>query len=364
MSILSYVPTIGHGSGLHVPSGKALKYFAIGLAVLLALGAGGAFAYDYWKDGRFLQSTTNAYIRADYTVVAPKITGYITQVLVEDNEQVTPGQILARIDDRDFRVALDQAEADIATADATLRNLDAQIAQQQVSLEQERADISSDEAALSFAEADHARYGDLKKSGYGSVQRAQQAETMMREKIAQLQKSRAALTVAERRIDVLISERARAQAQRDRFLAAYHQAELNVSYTAIKAAVPGTVGARALRVGQYVQAGTPLMAVVPLHAVYVVANFKETQLANVHSGQPVDITVDSFPGITLHGHVDSVSPASGLEFSLLPADNATGNFIKIVQRVPVKITIDDNPLKGRLRPGMSVDAIIDTRSRH
>jgi membrane fusion protein (multidrug efflux system) len=195
------------------------------------------------------------------------------------------------------------------------------------------------------------------------VQRAEKAETTLRQKTALLQKSRAGLLMAQRKLDILASERAKAQAQRERSLAALHQAELNLSYTSIATAVTGMVGARSLRVGQYVQAGTPLMAVVPLDAVFVVANYKETQLTDVRAGQPVEIAVDSFPGVVLRGHVDSVSPASGLEFALLPADNATGNFTKIVQRVPVKIVVDDKTLAGRLRPGMSVEATVDTRVR-
>jgi len=361
MSLLSYVPAIVPGHGLRLPSGKAVRRSAFAVVLPAALAVAAVLAYNYWRDGRFLQSTTNAYIRADYTIVAPKISGYITKVLVQDNEEVTAGQVLARIDDRDFQVALDQARADIDTADATLGNLDAQVAQQQSVVDQQKADITSDKASLEFAQADHARYGNLKKSGYGSVQRAQQAETAMREKAAQLRRSRAGVLIAERHIDVLLSERAKSQAQREHAVSAYHQAELNLSYTSIAAALPGMVGARMLRIGQYVQAGTPLMAVVPLHAVYVVANYKETQLSQVQSGQPAEIAVDSFPGVTLRGHVDSLSPASGLEFSLLPGDNATGNFIKIVQRVPVKIALDDNPLLGRLRSGMSVEAIVDTR---
>ena len=333
----------------------------LALLPLSALAGGAYAAHDYWKVGRFLQSTTNAYVRADYTIVAPKISGYVTKVLVQDNEPVSAGQVLARVDDRDFRVQLNQAQADIDIVDAALRNLDAQIAQHQSALDHEKASVSSDEASLSFAKADSNRYRKLEKAGYGSVQRAQQAETTMREKIAQLQKSRATLVMAERQLDVLASEHGKYKAQRERALAAYHQAELNLSYTSITAPVSGVSGARALRVGQYVQSGTPLMAIVPLQSVYVVANFKETQLAHVRAGQPAEVVVDSFPGVVLKGHVDSLSPASGQEFSLLPADNATGNFVKIVQRVPVKIVLDDNPLVGRLRPGMSVEATIDTR---
>jgi membrane fusion protein, multidrug efflux system len=366
MSILSYVAAIGFSpTGLdHPPSKKVLKRTAAGIALVAGLAAAANLGHDYWKVGRFLQSTTNAYIRADYTVVSPKITGHIIEVLVQDNEPVTAGQVVARVDDRDFRVALAQAKADVASDDAELGNLDARIAQQQSAIDQEKAEIAAGKASLSYAEADNVRYANLKKSGYGTVQRAEKAETALRQKTAQLQKNRAGLLMAQRKIDMLASERAKAQAQRDRSLAAVHQAELNLSYTSITTAVPGVVGARSLRVGQYVQAGTPLMAVVPLDAVYIVANYKETQLTHVRTGQLVEIEVDSFPGITLKGHVDSVSPASGLEFALLPSNNATGNFTKIVQRVPVKIVLDDKTLAGSLRPGMSVEATIDTRARN
>jgi membrane fusion protein (multidrug efflux system) len=194
------------------------------------------------------------------------------------------------------------------------------------------------------------------------VQRAQQTDAALREKIAQLQHGKSGLSAAQKRVDVLTTERAKAIAQFDHARAVEAQAALNLSYTEISAPVDGTVGARTLRVGQYVQAGTQLMAVVPLDAVYVVANFKETQLTHVRSGQPVEITIDSFHGTKLRGHVDSLSPASGLEFALLPPDNATGNFTKIVQRVPVKIVLDDRSLTGLLRPGMSAEPTINTKA--
>src|SRR5690349_9593397 len=343
MSLLSYAAIAGLARRGDAPllSKAALKRSALGIGLLAALGIGVDRGYDYWKVGQYQVSTDNAYVQADYTTIAPKISGYVTEVRVEDNQKVQAGQVLARIDDRDFRVALDQANADVDAAEATLRNLDAQIAQQQSVIDQTKADIASAQAALTFAEADNARYGALVKTGYGTVQRAQQAETALKEKTALLQHDRASLLVAERKVDVLKTERTRAEAARDRSLANRHQAELNLSYTTISAPVDGTVGARSLRVGQFVQAGTALMAVVPLHAVYIVANYKETQLARVRPGQQAEVEIDSFPGVTLKGHVDSLSPASGLEFALLPPDNATGNFTKIVQRIPVKIALDD-----------------------
>jgi membrane fusion protein (multidrug efflux system) len=365
MSILSYAAAVGLSrSGVALPSKGALKRTAVGLALLAGLGVAADFGYGYWKVGRFLVSTDNAYVQADYTTVAPKISGYVGEVLVEDNQKVTAGQLLARIDDRDFRVALDQATADVKTAEAVLGNIDAQLEQQKSVIDQEQAGIAQGEASFSYATADNQRYDQLMKAGYGTVQRAQQADTALRERTAQLSKARAGLIVAERKIDMLATERAKAEAQRDHASAVRHQAELNLSYTTITAPVDGTVGSRALRIGQYVQAGTPLMAVVPLQAVYVVANYKETQLTDVRQGQPAEVEIDSFPGVKLKGHVDSLSPASGLEFALLPPDNATGNFTKIVQRVPVKIVIDDKQMSGLLRPGMSVEPTIDTRKTH
>ncbi len=366
MSLLSYAAVLGlarQGKPV-LPSKATLKRSALGVALMVALGVAADRGYDYWKVGRFEESTDNAYVQADYTTVAPKISGYVTEVLVQDNEKVKAGQILARIDDRDFRVALDRANADVEAAQAALRNIDAQTAQQRSVIDQNKADLASAQASLGYAQADNRRYSDLVKTGYGTVQRAQQAETTLKERGAELAHYRASLLVAERKIDVLASDRARAEAARNRSLANRHQAELDLSYTTIAAPVDGTVGARALRVGQFVQAGTPLMAVVLLHAVYVVANYKETQLTRVRPGQPAEIEIDTFPGVTLKGHVDSLSPASGLEFALLPPDNATGNFTKIVQRIPVKIVLDDSELTGLLRPGMSVEPTIDTKGRH
>jgi membrane fusion protein (multidrug efflux system) len=237
-----------------------------------------------------------------------------------------------------------------------------QLELQQPIIEQSTADVAAADANLKFAQEERARYDDLMKSGSGTIQRAQQTDAALRASNAQLQHAKSGLVAAQRKVDVLTTQRAQATAQLDRARAVADQAELNLSYTEITAPVDGTVGARSLRVGQYVQAGTQLMAVVPLDAVYVVANFKETQLTHVRAGQPVELRVDSFRNRTLHGHVDSLSPASGLEFALLPPDNATGNFTKIVQRVPVKIVLDDHSLTGLLRPGMSAVPTVDTKA--
>jgi membrane fusion protein (multidrug efflux system) len=334
----------------------------LALALLAGTALGGSYGYSWWTIGRYLEATDDAYVKADYTTVAPKVAGYIATVAVQDNQPVKAGEVLARIDDRDFRTALAQANAEVDAAAAAVRNLDAQIALQQSLIEQAQAAVEVSQSALTFADADAERYRDLVKSGSGTVQRAQQTESARGQATAQLQRDKAGLLAAQKKVDVLVTEREQAKAQLSRSQALASQAELNLGYTTIRAPVDGTVGARSLRIGQFVSAGTQLMAVVPLHATYIVANFKETQLTFVRDGQPVDVRVDSFPNTRLKGHVDSVSPASGLEFSLLPPDNATGNFTKIVQRIPVRITIDDARMAGLLRAGMSVEPTVNTKA--
>jgi len=351
-----------------IPDGKphrrvSVRRIALGAAAVIAVVAGGYYGEDYYRIGRFLESTDDAYVKADFTIVAPKVSGYIAEVRVEDNQAVNAGAVLAKIDDRDFRTALAQARADVASAQADVTNTEAQLEEQQSVIAQAQAAVASDQAGVTFAQQDYQRYHSLTAKKVTSVQDEQRAQTALQQQNANLQRDRAGLTAAKQRIDVLVTAKARAEIEVQRLQAVEQQAELNLSYTTIVAPIDGTVGARSLRVGQYVQAGTQLMAVVPLHRVYVVANFKETQLTNVRKGQPVTITVDSYPGVRLTGQVDSVSPASGLEFSLLPPDNATGNFTKIVQRVPVKIMIDDNGLGADLlKAGMSVEPTVNTKA--
>ena len=361
MSNQSYVADLHTKTGYR-PSLLAIKRAALALAVALGLAGAADFGYGYLTTGRYLETTDDAYVKADSTIISPKVSGYIDTVLVGDNQPVKAGQLLARIDDRDFRTALEQAQADVAGSEAAVRNFDAQLALQQPIIEQGTADVAAAQANLKFAEEERARYDDLMKSGSGTIQRAQQTDAALREKTAQVQHGQSGLLAAQRKVDVLTTDRAKAVAQLNRARAVAQQAALNLSYTEISAPVDGTVGARSLRVGQFVQAGTQLMAVVPLDAVYVVANFKETQLTYVRNGQPVEISIDGFRGTRLRGHVDSLSPASGLEFALLPPDNATGNFTKIVQRVPVKIALDDHRLAGLLRPGMSAEPTVDTKA--
>ncbi|HMJ43814.1 MAG TPA: HlyD family secretion protein [Pseudolabrys sp.] len=342
---------------------KILKRTFASAAILAILIGGADYGWHYWSEGRFLEATDDAYLQADYTTIAPKVTGYLAEVLVEDNQPVAAGEVLARIDDRDFRAALEQANADVSSAEADIQNLNAQIAEQQSAIEQADAATVADQATLTFAEQEAQRYRDLAARGSGTVQSAQRTQATLQQQDAALQRDRAVLAAAHKHNDVLKTALVKATTVLRRMRAVEEQAALNLGYTTIKSPVAGSVGARTLRVGQYVQAATQLMAIVPLNKMYVIGNFKETQLTNVQAGQQVEITVDSFRGETLKGHVDSLAPASGLTFALLPPDNATGNFTKIVQRIPVKIALDrDQPLLDRLRPGMSVEPTVDTKA--
>ncbi|HEY2048903.1 MAG TPA: HlyD family secretion protein [Caulobacteraceae bacterium] len=331
------------------------------LLVVCAAGAGGAY---YWTTGRFIQSTDDAYVKADSSAIAPKVSGYIAQLLVNDNQTVKAGQPLAIIDDRDLRQALEEAKANVTAAAAQVANLDAQVTAQGSVIQQADASVAAERASLGLAQRDDGRRQKMAEVGYGTVEQADTANTNVQERSANLTRLVAAAADARQQTSVLTAQRELARAQLARAQAALGQAQLNLSYATITAPIDGTVGARTVRVGQYVQAGTQLMALVPLQKVYVVANYKETQLTRVARGQPARIKVDAFPDDDIIGRVDSIAPASGLEFALLPPDNATGNFTKIVQRIPVKIVFDArDALSGRLRPGMSVNASIDTKGR-
>jgi membrane fusion protein (multidrug efflux system) len=338
------------------------QHFLLMIAAPVALIFGGSSTVYYWTTARFMVSTDDAYVQADSTIVASRVSGYVSAVLVQDDQPVKTGQILARIDDRDSRAALDQTRAEVQASQAEVDTLQAQLAEQSTLIAKTRAGVAASQAALDLASLNRVRYRKMAGIGFGSEQQSQEADAQARERTADLARDRAGLATAQREVGVLQAKLAAARALRDRSQAIEQRAALDLGYATIIAPIDGVVAARTVRLGQYVQAGTQLTALVPLQDVYVMANFKETQLTRVRAGEPVRVRVDTFPGNNLRGCVDSLAPASGLEFSLLPPDNATGNFTKIVQRIPVKIRIESRQLLlGRLRPGMSVEASIDTR---
>lgn len=337
-----------------------LPAIAAPLGLVLAI----AWTAYYVTTGRFVISTDDAYVQADSTIVASRVSGYVSAVLVQDDQPVHAGELIARIDDRDFRAGLGQAQADVQAARAEIGDLRAQLLQQSTLIARARASVVASQAALDLANLNRVRFRQMASIGFGSQQQSQEGDAQARERAADLARDQAALATAQQQVHVLQAKLAQGQALEDRSQAIAQRAALDLGYTTIIAPIDGVVAARTVRLGQYVQAGTQLTALVPLREVYVTANFKETQLTRVRAGQPVRLRVDTFPAARLRGCVDSLAPASGLEFSLLPPDNATGNFTKIVQRIPVKIDLDSRQtLIGSLRPGMSVEASIDTKSR-
>ncbi|HEV2336598.1 MAG TPA: HlyD family secretion protein [Stellaceae bacterium] len=286
------------GAGL---SAARLKRSALGLAVVAGVFAGADYGWHYWTTGRFLVSTDDAYVDVHSAIISPKISGYIAAVPVDDNQRVKAGQVIARIDPRDYRTALDQARANVTAAEAAIATLAQQIAQQHLAVEQAQQAVASDQAVLVYAQQNFQRYAALARTGYGTVQQAQLSRSDQSQKQAKLTGDTAGIASAEKQIAVLEAQLAQARASLAQREAGEHQAELNLSYTTITAPFAGTVGVRTLQVGQYVQPGTQLMAIVPLHQVYVTANYMETQLTHLRRGQPVTIAVDTFPGTLVHG---------------------------------------------------------------
>jgi len=332
------------------------KIAKISVAVILAaVVAGSAYSYSYGEGKSNRQSTDDAYVTADYTQVAPKVAGNVVEVLVEDHQTVRKGQLLAKIDDRDYTVAIDIANADVSKALADLARLHAAIAQQGSAIQRASAAIAASNATLKFAKANEQRYRDLSSDGSGTLQDRQQAESQAEAAAAHHAAEVAALASARQEVEILNAQVAQAEAQVARSRAALEAAQLNLSYTRILAPVDGVVGQRTVRVGAYAQVGAAMLAIVPLQEAYIEANFRETQLSRMRAGQPVEIAVDMLPGTTLKGHVESLAPASSVSFSPIAPDNATGNFTKVVQRLPVKIVIDPGQSAARLlKVGMSV----------
>jgi membrane fusion protein, multidrug efflux system len=324
---------------------------ALGLLCSLVVAAAG---YLYWDNARRFETTDDAFIAARQYAIAPKVSGYLTAVPVTDNQHVVAGAVIARIDDRDYRTALAQAEAQLAAAQANIESIDAQIAVQQAQVAQNEAQVQQADASLVFAQQQATRFQYLAHAGAGSVQSQQQYDSQLSQQQAALKSAQAALVSAQRQVTALKAQRSTAEAQVAQATAQRDQAQLNLSYTTVTAAEAGRVVNLSAAVGEYVSAGTDLTMFVP-DEIWVTANFKETQLDQMRPGDKVTLRIDAYPERLIRGHVASVQPGSGTAFSLLPAENATGNYVKIVQRVPVKIVMDDPPTDVALGPGMSVD---------
>ncbi|HTG37300.1 HlyD family secretion protein [Sphingomonas sp.] len=345
------------------PAKKRRAKIIILVLLGVALVGGLVWFLRYQSYGKFQQSTNDAYVQADSVTVAPKVSGYVDRVLVAENQTVKAGDPLVRIDARDYRAQAQQSEAQIDVARANARGVEAQIAEQQAAIARARAELAVAQTDASFADAEVARYAPLAETGAETRERVATLRNQARQASARVAAARAALTAAERRVGTLRAQIAQAEAQAEGARAQLDAAQTDVGATLIRAAIDGRIGDKTVRVGQFVQAGTRLMSVVPTRDLYIEANFKETQLGLMRVGQPVRIEVDALPGVEIPGRVASIAPGTGAQFSVLPPQNATGNFTKIVQRVPVRIALSAGPAaRALLVAGMSVEVSVDTRS--
>jgi len=352
---------LGNRPRLGIAGLTARRLALAGAALLVGVGAAW-YAHDWWTVGRFIESTDDAYVGGEVTVIAPKVAGFIAEVTVTDNQPVRAGDLLARLDDRDYRAALAKAAAAVVERQATLANLDATRRLQEAMVAQAEAEVASADAEVGRAQFDVVRYRRLASDQFASAQRFQQADADHKKGIAAARRARAAVAAAQRQLDVIDTQKQQAQATLAQAVAERDLAQLNLSYTELRAPIDGTVGNRSARNGAFAAVGAQLMSVVPASGLWVDANFKESQLARMRPGMTATIAADVLPGSEFHGHVASLAPATGAQFSVLPPENATGNFTKIVQRVPVRILLDgDAALLGRLRPGLSVTAGVDQR---
>lgn len=334
-------------------------------AIFVALGAAGAMAaaHHWWTVGRFIESTDDAYVGGDVTVIAPKVGGFVLKLDVGDNQPVHSGDLLLKLDDRDYLAALARANAAVEMRKSALTNLDATRHFQEAVISEAEAAVAAADAEIVRTHDDQVRFARLLDSKAVSVQESQKADADYKEAVATGEKSRAALIAAQRQLEVVDTQKLQAQAALQQAVAEQDLARLNVNYTELRAPIDGVVGNRSAQVGSYATVGAQLISLVPARGLWIDANFKESQLARIRPGSPAVVKIDSIPGEGFSGHVISVAPATGAQFSILPPENATGNFTKIVQRVTVRIVLDDESAAvGQLRPGLSVVARVNTRA--
>jgi membrane fusion protein, multidrug efflux system len=333
----------------------------LGLGIAGALGIGW-YGYEWWNVGRFIESTDDAYAGGNVTAVSPHVAGFVAEICVADNQHVRAGQLLIRLDPRDFQAALDHAQAVMSERQAALAGLEAKYMLQQAMVRQAEAELNAKLAQATYAGEDAVRYRELALTSYGSRQNAERTSAADREAQSAVASAQAALAAARQQLTVLDAGIAEARAGVAQAKADRETARLNLGYAEIRSPIDGYVGNRAAQVGAYVASGAYLLSVIPAHGLWVDANFKEDQLAQMRPGQPATVVADVLPGRIYHGRVASLAPGTGAIFSVIPPENATGNFTKIVQRVPVRIALDDGEASlGELRPGLSTTVSVDTR---
>jgi membrane fusion protein, multidrug efflux system len=337
------------------------KTLALAGLALAITGSGIGYGHYWWTTGRFIESTDDAYVGGNVTAVSPHVAGFVAQILVEDNQHVRAGQLLIRLDGRDFQAALDHAQAVVTERQAALSAFEAKYLLQQAVIREAEANLNAKLAQAAFAGEDAVRYRNLALTSFGTRQNAQRASAADDEAQSASKSAQAGLTAARQQAIVLDAEIAAARAGIAQAKADLEAARLNLGYTQIRSPIDGYVGNRAAQAGAYVASGAYLLSVIPAHGLWVDANFKEDQLAAMRPGQVAAVVADVLPGKVFHGHVLSLAPGTGAVFSVIPPENATGNFTKIVQRVPVRIALDDGDGRlGELRPGLSATVNIDT----
>lgn len=342
---------------------RGAKKLLLGVAAVALLAVGAWFGYDYWTVGRFMVETDDAYVQADFAIVAPKITGYVAQVPAVENQAVKAGDPLVVLDDGDYRDALSLAQSQLASEEAAVARIDSQAAAADAATAQARARVDAARAQVDQTEADLHRYQNLAKNDVASAQRLEQAQAANASAVASLAESQAGVVSAQANREVIVAQKAEAEATLSGLRASRDKAQRDLDATVLRAPFDGSVGNLSVAVGDLVSPGKRLLAVVPLAHVYVEANFKETQISELTPGTKVNLEFDAFPDREVTGIVEGVAPASGAQFSLLPPENATGNFTKVVQRVPVRIAVPaDVAAQGWLRPGLSVTASADLRT--
>ena len=337
----------------------------LGLSALGLLAAGGIawYGWSWWQTGRFIETTDDAYVGGNVTAIAPHVAGFVREILVGDNQYVKAGQLLVRLDDRDYQAKLAHAQAVVERQTAALANLRAKFDLQKSMIGEAQAKLTAQQAEAAYARVDAARYHALAVSSFGSLQNDQKALAAARKAEAAVRSSQAGLDAAKQQLAVIDTEMAETRASLTQAQADLRTAQLDLDYTRIRSPIDGYIGNRAAQIGAYASVGAALLAIVPAHSLWVDANFKEDELAHMRPGQKASFVADVLPGHSFEGHVLSLAPATGAVFSVIPPENATGNFTKIVQRVPVRIAVEDGAATlGLLRPGLSATVAVDTRS--
>jgi len=337
---------------------KKSKALLIGALALGGAIAGGAY---WWIEARHFETTDNAYVHSEITRLSPKVSGYVTDISVNDNQDVKAGDVLLRLDTRDYEAAVQKAEASVKVAEANLQIVQAQLKMQGAVIQSARAQVEAATVEHNHSLKDFQRSKDLVKRSAASRRTYDNDQASVQRTRANLHSAQASLLAAERKLDVLNAQENEAQAETNRARASFELAKLDLENTIIRSPIDGIVGNRSVRQGQFVGVGTPLLAIVPVKDVWIEANFKETQIEKMHQGQSVSLSVDAYPDIKLSAEIESIAPASGAQFSLLPPENASGNFTKIVQRIPVRIKVPARSENVHLLPGMSVEVAVDTR---